>query len=101
GHWRVMTAVPPRRVLLIEDEPGLVLTLGDRLRAEGFDAAFASDGPGGLERATRERWDVILLDVMLPGGNGFDVCRDIRQRGVSTPIIMLTARGQVLDRVLG
>jgi len=96
-----MTAVPPRRVLLIEDEPGLVLTLGDRLRAEGFDAAFASDGPGGLERATRERWDVILLDVMLPGGNGFDVCRDIRQRGVSTPIIMLTARGQVLDRVLG
>ncbi|MEO8483717.1 MAG: response regulator transcription factor [Acidobacteriota bacterium] len=96
-----MTTNDQRRVLLIEDEPGLILTLGDRLRAEGFEAAFASDGPGGLQRATRERWDVILLDVMLPGGNGFDVCRDIRQRGVSTPIIMLTARGQVLDRVLG
>ena len=52
-------------------------------------------------RATRERWDVILLDVMLPGANGFDVCRDLRQRGVTTPIIMLTARGQVVDKVLG
>jgi two-component system alkaline phosphatase synthesis response regulator PhoP len=90
-----------RRVLLIEDEPGLVVTLGDRLRAEGFDVGLAADGPMGFDRATREHWDVILLDVMLPGANGFDVCRDLRQRGVSTPIVMLTARGQVLDRVLG
>jgi two-component system alkaline phosphatase synthesis response regulator PhoP len=96
-----MTTANRRRVLLIEDEPGLVLTLGDRLRAEGFEVGFASDGPGGFERATRERWDLILLDVMLPGGNGFDLCRDVRQRGVSTPIVILTARGQVLDRVLG
>jgi two-component system alkaline phosphatase synthesis response regulator PhoP len=96
-----MTASARRRILLIEDEPGLVVTLGDRLRAEGFDAGFAADGPEGFERATREHWDVILLDVMLPDGNGFDVCRDLRQRGVSTPIIMLTARGQVVDRVLG
>lgn len=90
-----------KRVLIIEDEKGLVLTLTDRLRAEGYDVDAATDGIAGLERATRERWDVILLDVMLPGANGFDVCRDIRQRGVTTPVIMLTARGQVFDKVLG
>src|SRR5262249_39548926 len=79
----------------------LVVTLTDRLVSEGYDADVAGDGIAGLERATHERWDVILLDVMLPGANGFDVCRDIRQRGVTTPIIMLTARGQVIDKVLG
>jgi len=94
-------AASPRRVLLVEDEPGLVLTLTDRLKSEGYDVQAASDGPSGLDRATRERWDVILLDVMLPGASGFDVCRDLRQRGVTTPVIMLTARGQVVDRVLG
>ena len=96
-----MTAASPKRVLLVEDEPGLVLTLTDRLKSEGYEVGTAADGPSGLERATREAWDVILLDVMLPGANGFDVCRDIRQRGVQTPIIMLTARGQVFDKVLG
>jgi two-component system, OmpR family, alkaline phosphatase synthesis response regulator PhoP len=90
-----------RRVLLVEDEPGLVLTLGDRLRSDGYEVAVAIDGPAGLDRATREPWDVILLDVMLPGANGFDICRDVRQRGVTTPIIMLTARGQTIDKVLG
>jgi two-component system alkaline phosphatase synthesis response regulator PhoP len=90
-----------KRVLLIEDEPGLVMTLTDRLKSEGYDVGVASDGPAGLERTVRERWDVILLDIMLPGMNGFDVCRDARQKGVTTPIIMLTARGQVVDRVLG
>jgi two-component system alkaline phosphatase synthesis response regulator PhoP len=89
------------RILLVEDEPGLVLTLTDRLESEGYEVGSADDGPSGLERATREPWDVILLDVMLPGASGFDVCRDVRQRGVDTPIIMLTARGQVVDRVLG
>ena len=90
-----------RRVLLIEDEPGLVLTLTDRLKSEGYDVGVASDGPSGLARATGEPWDLILLDVMLPGLNGFDVCRDARQKGVRAPIIMLTARGQVVDKVLG
>jgi len=90
-----------RRILLIEDEPGLVMTLTDRLRSEGFAVASESDGPGGLARARREAWDVILLDVMLPGMNGFDICRQLRQDGVQTPVIMLTARGQVVDRVLG
>ncbi|HUL73696.1 MAG TPA: response regulator transcription factor [Vicinamibacterales bacterium] len=95
------TASLSKRVLLVEDEPGLVITLTDRLRSEGYDVQAASDGPSGLERATREPWDVILLDVMLPGASGFDVCRDLRQRGVTTPVIMLTARGQVVDKVLG
>jgi len=89
------------RVLLIEDEPGLVRTLSDRLKSEGYDVQSASDGPSGFDRATREAWDVILLDVMLPGASGFDVCRDLRQKGIATPVIMLTARGQVVDKVLG
>jgi two-component system alkaline phosphatase synthesis response regulator PhoP len=90
-----------KRVLLVEDEPGLVLTLTDRLRAEGYEVGVATDGPSGLERGAREAWDVILLDIMLPGKNGFDVCRDLRQKGVTTPVIMLTARGQIVDKVLG
>jgi two-component system, OmpR family, alkaline phosphatase synthesis response regulator PhoP len=90
-----------KRVLLVEDEPGLVLTLTDRLRAEGYEVGSAADGPSGLERAASEGWDVILLDVMLPGKSGFDVCRDLRQKGVTTPVIMLTARGQIVDKVLG
>jgi len=96
-----MSDTPQKRVLVVEDEPGLVLTLTDRLKSEGYEVGTASDGPAGRERATREPWDVILLDVMLPGASGFDVCRDIRQRGVTTPVIMLTARGQVVDKVLG
>jgi two-component system alkaline phosphatase synthesis response regulator PhoP len=96
-----MQGAPKRRVLIVEDEPGLVLTLTDRLKSEGYAVEAASDGPTGLDRAAAEKWDVILLDVMLPGANGFDVCRDLRQRGVATPVIMLTARGQVIDRVLG
>ena len=89
------------RVLLVEDEPGLVLTLTDRLTAEGYRVESATNGNVGLERASSEAFDVILLDVMLPGRDGFDVCRTLRQRGVSAPILMLTARGQVVDRVVG
>ena len=73
----------------------------DRLKSEGFIVDAAADGVAGLERATREAWDVILLDVMLPGLGGFDVCRDLRQRGSKTPIIMLTARDGLEDRVTG
>jgi two-component system alkaline phosphatase synthesis response regulator PhoP len=91
----------PRRILVVEDEPGLIMTLGDRLRSDGFTVGVAADGPAGLLRATRDAWDVILLDVMLPGSSGFDVCREIRRQGVTTPIIMLTARGQTEDKVRG
>jgi two-component system alkaline phosphatase synthesis response regulator PhoP len=97
----VRASSPAKRVLLVEDEPGLVLTLTDRLRSEGYDVASATDGPSGLAAATEGAFDVILLDVMLPGATGFDVCRDLRQRGIHTPVIMLTARGQVVDKVVG
>jgi two-component system alkaline phosphatase synthesis response regulator PhoP len=90
-----------KRLLLVEDEPGLVLTLTDRLTSEGYEIASARDGETGLERAANEAFDGIILDVMLPRKNGFDVCRDLRQRGVNTPILMLTARGQVVDKVIG
>jgi two-component system alkaline phosphatase synthesis response regulator PhoP len=90
-----------KRLLLVEDEPGLVLTLTDRLTSEGYDVTSARDGETGLARAAGEAFDGILLDVMLPRKNGFDVCRDLRQRGVQTPILMLTARGQVVDKVIG
>ena len=89
------------RVLLVEDEPGLVLTLTDRLTSEGYQVEHAGDAPTALARAAAAPYDIILLDVMLPGGNGFDVCRDLRGRGVTTPIIMLTARGQISDKVVG
>ena len=89
------------RVLLVEDEPGLVLTLTDRLGREGYLVEVARDGESGVARAAQERFDLILLDVGLPRRNGFDVCRDLRQRGVATPIIMLTARGQTVDKVVG
>jgi two-component system, OmpR family, alkaline phosphatase synthesis response regulator PhoP len=90
-----------KRILLIEDEPGLVMTLSDRLSKEGFAVESARDGETGLQRATTESFDLILLDIMLPRKNGFDVCRDLRQQGTQTPIIMLTARGQVVDKVVG
>src|ERR1044071_8176380 len=90
-----------KRILLVEDEPGLVLTLTDRLASEGFTVETARDGEAGLRRATGELFDLIILDVMMPRKNGFDVCRDLRQQGVLTPVIMLTARGQVVDKVVG
>jgi two-component system alkaline phosphatase synthesis response regulator PhoP len=79
----------------------LVLTLSDRLTSEGYQIESARDGESGLERASNEAFDAIILDVMLPRKNGFDVCRDLRQRGVNTPVLMLTARGQVVDKVVG
>ncbi len=89
------------RILLVEDEPSLVLTLSDRLISEGFEVEAATDGETGLVRALEGRFDLIILDVMLPRKNGFDVCRDIRQRGLDMPILMLTAKGQVADKVVG
>ena len=89
------------RVLLVEDEAGLRLTLTDRLGSEGYSVETASDGEAGLAQAASGGYDLIVLDVMLPKMNGFDVCREVRQRGVTTPILMLTARGQVVDKVVG
>jgi two-component system alkaline phosphatase synthesis response regulator PhoP len=90
-----------RRILVIEDEAALRLALSDRLRSEGYEVETAADGEQGWERARQGGFDLIVLDVMLPGRSGFDLCRDLRREGVATPILMLTARGEVLDRVLG
>jgi two-component system alkaline phosphatase synthesis response regulator PhoP len=90
-----------RRILLIEDEVGLVMTLTDRLQAEGYSIDSCTDGERGLEQATESAYDLIVLDVMLPRKSGFDVCRKLRERGVETPILMLTARSQVVDKVVG
>ncbi len=89
------------RILLIEDEPGLVLTLTDLLQAEGYTVDHASEGISGLAKATGEPFDVIILDVMLPGKNGFDICREIRSTGSDVAILMLTAKTQIIDRVVG
>jgi DNA-binding response OmpR family regulator len=88
-------------VLIIEDEPGLRLTLSDRLAAEGYSVETRADGLTGLEAARQAGYDLILLDVMLPGMDGFRLCRTLRDEGVDTPVLMLTARGQVDDRVAG
>ncbi|NOT28168.1 MAG: response regulator transcription factor [Acidobacteria bacterium] len=89
------------RLLLVEDEPGLVATLQDRLTAAGYRVESVGDARSGFERAVAGKYDLVLLDVMLPGGSGFEVCRAVRRHGVSTPILMLTARGSVTDRVTG
>ncbi len=89
------------KVLLVEDEEGLIITLTDRLRSENFDVKTAADGEAGLSLALTESFDLIILDVMLPKKNGLDVCRDLRQKGVSTPVLMLTAKGETIDKVLG
>ncbi|HTM24899.1 MAG TPA: response regulator transcription factor [Vicinamibacterales bacterium] len=90
-----------KRILLIEDEPGLVMTLTDRLAREGYSVESAADGESGLERASANAFDLLLLDLMLPRMSGFDVCRELRKRGIETPVVMLTARGQVVDKVVG
>lgn len=90
-----------RRILLVEDEPGLRMTLSDRLRTDGYEVDSAADGESGLQKASSGAFDVILLDVMLPGRNGFDICRDLRQQGIATPILMLTACGETVEKVLG
>jgi DNA-binding response OmpR family regulator len=89
------------KILIIEDEPGLVITLRDRLRKHGYEVSAASDGETGLQMAMREPVDLILLDLMLPGQNGMTVCEKIRKAGSTTPILMLTARRQTRDKVAG
>jgi two-component system alkaline phosphatase synthesis response regulator PhoP len=90
-----------QKILLVEDEPGLRLTLSDRLHKEGYKIDAASDGEAGFKLAASGNFDLIILDLMLPKKSGFDVCRDLRQLGRVTPILMLTARDQVVDKVVG
>ena len=89
------------RVLIVEDESSLASMLADRLQAEGFETAVASDGHSGIRNASSESFDLIVLDIMLPGCDGLEVCRQLRRDGVRTPVLMLTARGDVADRIAG
>jgi DNA-binding response OmpR family regulator len=90
-----------QKILIIEDEQDMVLGLRKNLEWEGFEVVSASDGEAGLTSALNDSHDLILLDIMLPKLSGLDVCRRLRNRGVNTPVIMLTARGQEIDKVLG
>src|ERR1700739_568996 len=88
-------------LLFVEDEEGLRMTVGDRLRDEGYAVDCAANGDEGFEKATQLPFDLIILDIMLPKRSGFDVCKGIREAGLITPILMLTARGQTSDKVNG
>ncbi len=89
------------RVLVVEDEADIAATLVDDLSAEGHQVEVARDGETASRMGREPRWDVILLDVMLPRRDGFDVCRDLRRAGVQTPIIILTAKSQEAEKILG
>src|SRR4029077_442915 len=89
------------RILIVEDEAGLATTLKDRLKKEGHTVSVARDGNSGMEMAIREPFDVLILDVMLPGQNGLAICQKLRQLGSNAPILMLTARRQTMDKVTG
>ena len=89
------------RVLIVDDEPSIVQVIADEMAFEGFDAKSAGDGPGALQLAAAWRPQVVLLDVMLPGLNGFEVCRELRRSSREMWIILLTSRGHETDRVRG
>jgi two-component system, OmpR family, alkaline phosphatase synthesis response regulator PhoP len=89
------------KILVVEDEPALRIALSDRLKSEDYEVETAADGEEGFEKAMSGDFDLLLLDVMLPKKKGFDVCRDLRNAGLTMPIILLTARGETVDKVLG
>lgn len=89
------------RILVVEDEPGIALGLEDDLKLEGYDVEIAADGVTAASRGREGNFDLLVLDVMLPGKDGFQVCRELRRAGVRTPILMLTARAQEAEKVLG
>ena len=92
---------PAHRVLIVEDEPDMVLGLKDNFEFEGYEVLTASDGVTGLERARSQKPDLVILDIMLPKLSGLEVCKALRGEGFEAPIVMLTARGQEIDKVVG
>jgi DNA-binding response OmpR family regulator len=90
-----------KRILVVEDEPAIAFGLQLDLKSEGYDVVIESDGESALQRARKEAFDLILLDVMLPRKDGFEVCRELRRSGSKTPVIMLTAKAQEAEKVLG
>jgi two-component system alkaline phosphatase synthesis response regulator PhoP len=89
------------RILIVEDEPDIALGLEKDLARHGYDARVVADGEAAVRVGTGEAWDLILLDVMLPGKDGFDVCQELRAAGLQVPIILLTAKTHEAEKVLG
>ena len=90
-----------QRILVVEDDPSILIGLVDLLEGEGFAVVQAADGPSALARYAEAKPDLVLLDVMIPGASGYDVCREIRRADPVTPVVMLTAKGEELDKVVG
>src|SRR3990172_4308413 len=90
-----------KKILLIEDEAGISMAVRDELEFEGYQVKLVEDGVTGLESILHDQPDLVVLDLMLPGKNGFEICKEARRKGVATPIIMLTARAQEADKVKG
>jgi len=90
-----------KKILIIEDEASILMALEDNLKIEGYEVACAEDGEQGLSMAKERKFDLIILDIMLPKMNGFEVCKQVRREGIDTPILMLTAKSQEIDKVLG
>jgi DNA-binding response OmpR family regulator len=90
-----------KKILIVEDELNMVNGLKDNLEFEGFEVDTAMDGLSGQQKIMQNYYDLILLDVMLPEISGFDICKTVRKEGINTPIILLTARGEEIDKVLG
>src|SRR5688500_2559716 len=91
----------PIRIVIVEDDPHIALGLEEILTTEGYDVARCGRGDEALDLVTRHEPQLILLDVMLPGLSGYDVCRQLRASKIRTPILMLTAKGQEIDKVIG
>jgi two-component system, OmpR family, alkaline phosphatase synthesis response regulator PhoP len=90
-----------KRILVVEDSTDLAVVLRDRFRREGYSVEIVGDGESALQATDQDRYDLMLLDVMLPGMNGFEVCRELRRRNRDTPILMLTARSETVDKIVG
>ena len=90
-----------KKILIVEDEPSIALALEDDLRREGYQTEVVSDGEEAVRVARSQPWDLVLLDVMLPKKDGFEICRELRQSGFDTPVLMLTARTYEAEKVLG
>jgi DNA-binding response OmpR family regulator len=90
-----------KKILIVEDERNMIKGLQDNLEFEGYAVDTAMEGTSGLEKVLKGKYDLILLDVMLPGFSGFDICKKARKEGVNTPIVLLTAKGEEIDKVVG
>jgi DNA-binding response OmpR family regulator len=89
------------KILIIEDEEAILMALEDNLKMEGYEVQSATDGEAGFSLAKEKKCDLIILDIMLPRMDGFEVCKQLRQAHITTPILMLTAKSQEIDKVLG